>query len=44
MGSSEKLHVFNPYGSRPSRAALRMAAARKARLRVMRTARFLQRS
>jgi hypothetical protein len=37
-------YVFNPYGSRPSTAALTMAGARKARLRVMRTARSLQRS
>ena len=44
MGSSEKLDVFNPYGSRPSTAALTMAGARKARLSVMRTARSLQRS
>ncbi len=43
MGSSEKLDVFNPYGSR-STAALTMAGARKARLSVMRTARSLQRS
>src|SRR5215207_7267683 len=43
-GSSEKLDVFNPYGSRPSTAALTTAGARKARLRVMRTARSLQRS